>query len=335
MSQVLTGAAVLDAAKEVCGADGEIYLVVSYWGAEASKLFHEIAGDRLHVVLDVNAGGTDPSDLAYFMKNMGDRIKVHTDLHTKLYASATDALIGSANATRPGLQISTSARVEAVMRVTGEDATDVHQFAKAIYDNAATATKDHLRICKERYQRVPLGQSEFGDVKPMDLLSALEQHPEFYSHLPLLVTNHPIDTKKRDKAWKKQNLEDDGDKAREFDYKRWDCFGWAIDDKLDNELCLALHVGQRDAVYAALLRPLAYPEQKITFARRAKWSEVPGLSYQSHTGRQLTGSDESLAVIRTAINKLVRKDEKTDGDHLLVSDLIKAISKAKSKASKQ
>ena len=334
MSKILTGAEILTVAKEICEVPGEVYLAVSYWGADAASIFHEIAGDRLHVVLDVNAGGTDPKELKYLMKHMGERVRVHRDLHTKLFASASDGLIGSANATRPGLQLRASARVEAAVRVQGDEAAALYEFAKSVYNDAAPATKEHLSICKKRYQRVPLGRSEYGEIERLDLLTALYKQPALYRELPLLVTNEPLSKKARDDAWQAQQPDRDGDQLREYDGKRWDSFGWPLDPKLDGQLCLAFHVGEGKAVWAGLVRPLAQPNQEITFARRVTWSEIPGLSYNSHTIKRLKG-DERLKSLRRAIDKLVSKTEETGEDTLLVSDLLDALSKADKKLARK
>lgn len=317
MFEIATGTETLNLVKEICKQDGEIYIAVSYWSGGAAKILHEIAGDRMRVILDVNAGGTSPNELRFLMDNLGNKLRVHPNLHTKIYASRNFALIGSANATRPGLQITENNRVEASMFLRGESARSAYKFARALYrkDESVVATDEHLNICRERFGKKPISQSEQGDIQNLDLLNAIQKQPELYGHLPLILTNGKVDRGDRGEAWQEHQAQIDPGNNAVFDPQLWDDFAWELSTNYDDKICLALHA-RRKSVSAGLVRPPPVRARGWTFARRVNWAEVPGLNYLGHKAKTLPAGQQ-----RDRLRKVINRLAET-GQELTVWDLV-------------
>lgn len=321
MNNPLTGRDILKAVEEVCASKEDAYLAVAYWSGGIAKHIQAFSRAKIHVVLDISAGGTSPEDLQFLMEWLEERVRVHPDLHSKVFASPQIAVLGSANATRPGLQIIETARVEAAVKVTGDAAIEIYEFARKLYDTSEPATKEHLRICKERFGRATLSQTEFGKVESLDLITALIRQPDLYGHLPLIVTAQDVDDDLRNAAWEEQQMKLAPGVESAFDLSQWDSFNWNLSAHYDDKICLALHVGKNQAVYAGLVRPVPFKGHDWTFARRVNWSEIPGLQYKGQMAKRLPKGN-NRDDLRRAMFALIDQDDEA----LWVSDLVFALS---------
>lgn len=318
MTTLVTGVELLREIEKMCSRDEDIYFAVSYWSGGAAERIKGFAKGQLHVVLDIHSGGTSPRDLKVLMEWLGDRVKVHPDLHAKIYASDTHALLGSANATSPGLQIRETGRVEAVLKIESQDAREIFDFAKRQYNAGRPATDEDVRTCERLFGRVTISQSESVPVEALGLVDALYLQPDLYAHLPLIVTVKEVDDELVDAEWQAEgeNLAGAG-WAPEFSIRSWDNFSFPLDEEYIEKVCLALHIGPRETVYAGLIWPFRSQRSEWTFARRVQWSEVPGLSYPGRAaqslGRGLDGDtvrEDRLARIKEAIWELEARDER-------------------------
>jgi hypothetical protein len=82
-----------------------IKCAVAFWGAGASKIFKPSKSTKMQVVCNLASGGTNPKEIIQIQKCYGHRmsIKMHNNLHAKIYWTDIGAVIGSSNASSNGL----------------------------------------------------------------------------------------------------------------------------------------------------------------------------------------------------------------------------------------
>lgn len=305
MTSVLSGKDIFEKALEICAQDDDIYLAVSYWsGGAVDALQIKENHDRIKVVLDVNNGGTSPEELKTLIDILRKNVHVHPDLHAKIYASKTISLVGSANASRPGLHLGGKGHAEGAAFLNGDDARSALKLAMELFYVAEPATKKDIEICRSRFGRIPLGRAEYGTTTEMPLIRSLIEQPDLFGPVPFILTNEEANSKERDKAWKRlAPAIAPNESAKRFDSKAWDGFLWSLDRRYRDRKCLALHVDKEGELHASLVRPTRHRDKEWTFARLLPWSEIEGLTFKRTGARRIKNSDGRKKLIR-AVNKL-------------------------------
>lgn len=188
---IITGKTSAEKVKDIVSTDSKIVAAVAYWNGPAAEWFAasvpKHARHKVRIALDVKGGGTSADALETLMKTFPDGVRVHRDLHTKIYATKKMALLGSQNASSYGLQFEKKHydRVEAGVLLEGDDATDAYVFAKTVYKNSDPATEEHVAICKARFGRRPAAAAMSGK---MDILTALFEQPEIFGDMPVILS---------------------------------------------------------------------------------------------------------------------------------------------------
>lgn len=321
---LLTGVEILHEIEAMCSRDEDIYFAVSYWSGGVAERIKGFTTGKLHVVLDIQSGGTSPHDLKVLMEWLGDRVKIHPDLHAKVYASEKLALLGSANATSPGLQMRETGRVEAVLKIESPDAREIFEFAKRQYRAGRSATAEDVEVCKSLFGRVPASQTEAGPVRRLGLVDALYEQPDLYRRIPLIVTDEEVEDKERNEAWEGSEADLlEFEWTQRFDPDLWDNFRFDMDQRYQQRTSLALHVGERGEVFAGLVRPIMGKPRGWTFARRVDWSEVLGLNYTGCAAKRLVAGQNEVRQNRlNRIRDAIRRLATPDPQYREVDDLI-------------
>lgn len=106
---------------------GKLDLAVAFWGEGAvAELALERKDLDIRVMLDLNAGGTNPKEVELLQRTIGEeRVKCLNRLHAKAYVASEHMLIGSANASANGLG------------AEGHEATHWHELGLLTDDVAA------------------------------------------------------------------------------------------------------------------------------------------------------------------------------------------------------
>ncbi|MGR3249383.1 MAG: hypothetical protein ACU0DJ_08385 [Paracoccus sp. (in: a-proteobacteria)] len=188
---IITGKTSAEEVKGIVQTDSKIVAAVAYWNGPAAKWFAdsvpEHARHKVRIALDVKGGGTSADALKTLMKTFPDGVRVHRDLHTKIYATKKKALLGSQNASSYGLQFEEKHydRVEAGVLLEGNEATVAYNFAKRVYEDSDPATEEHVAICKARFGRHPAAAAMSGK---MDILTALFEQPEIFGDMPVILS---------------------------------------------------------------------------------------------------------------------------------------------------
>lgn len=192
--QILTGTDIGVCAQKIVQRGKKIYLAVAYWSGGAAKFLRVVERDNVHVVLDVKSGGTCPDELRALREHLGQRLRVLDGLHAKIYASESQALVGSANASRRGLHFKGQGNGESGVYFEGKDlAKTSYDLAKSMFDQGADVVDDHVRICEERFGTGVVSEQEFGKPEKLSLYQTLLQQPHVLRNMPVLVTTETVD----------------------------------------------------------------------------------------------------------------------------------------------
>lgn len=307
MVQVISNSEIFTAAKKICQSPDEVYLAVSYWSGGASEALQIHKHSNVRVVLDVEAGGTSARELKKLMNFLGDRLRIHKDLHAKIYASKNLALVGSANASRPGLhigrdgQLSNQGHAEAAALLSGSDAEKAFALAIEFFEEGEPANKRHISICEERFGERSIGQSEVAKHNNLSFAQLLIEQSELFDDMPFIITTEEACEHERNEEWKIQAPTiAPSEVGNEFDPKRWDNFQPKLDKRYIGKDCIALHVGQRRGLYVGYMRPSHTPEHRDwTFAERKSWDNIDAIKYRGLGGKVIDARDEREALLQT------------------------------------
>lgn len=304
MTSILTGRNIFKRAKEICGSKSGAILAVSYWSGGATKAL-QISRNaaNVRVVLDVKHGGTSPDELKELMGLLGENVRVHPDIHSKIYASEDAALIGSANASQPGLHLKGCGHAEAAVFLSQHDAKDAMAIAQKMFKNGKPATYEDVEICYDRFFKTSLARAEAGYVEPMSLFKSLLEQPDIFRHMPFILTNEEVSQEQRDAAYRASIKHESQEEAVEFNAKYLDDFAWCLDKKYRSRNCIALHVRGARA-WVGLVHPPAYQDEAWTFAQRLPWSEIDGLIYRGVGAREIPSREEGRENLVKAVNEL-------------------------------
>lgn len=320
MVEVLTGEDILAACKSVLAADGEVVLAVSYWGDGATKALCESACcENVWIVLNVEHGGTNPTELRRLMELFPDRVRVSATLHAKIYASPTLAVVGSANASSNGLNFGRNGHTEAAVKLEGADAEKALKLAAEFYGQAKRATVEHLAICKARFGQRSVANTlgEESDERAGSItdpaLKTFLRRQDVLGHLPALLTAGDCDPKIRDRDWELHSRNSEEVAAEEqFDGKKWDYVHAHLDQRYWDKLTVNIHQwtgnGQweRNRLSLHLVRPMEIGGGEGTFLKRLPWSEFPDLgAHWDGLARYLKPSE----VLVAAHDELCDEDE--------------------------
>lgn len=290
MTKLIKGPETLQAIQNVFETKGDIYAAVAYWNGGAGEHLIKMAGEKFHIVLDVNAGGTSERELLYLIENLGKNVRVHPNLHTKIYASQNKAVVGSSNASQPGLHLKPTSRIEASILVTDEAATSAFEYAKQLFDAAEVASDKHVEICRKKFMRKRLAEVEAVEGK-VNFLTALWERRDLLDEIPLIIT---YEEAKRAPVTKEFNsvrgdLADEGEDSNSLNQKQWTDFNWKLDKEYDGVLCITVHRKPRGGFWVALVRPVLTSSGKRTFAKLQAWGEISFLDYSGQRFQKIDG----------------------------------------------
>lgn len=287
MSNFLKDRQIFSKIKDVCKTSGGLkYLAVSYWGEGATDALDLDSRNQIRVVLDIEAGGTNPRELKVLRDRLGkENVKVLNNLHTKIYASKESAVVGSANASRNGLSFSGNGNIEAAVYVVGKEAKKAYEFAKDQFFSGEETTDDHIDICRRRFRRRTTAFAEEGELQKIPLSDAILRKPEILGNLPLLCSYETIPDKVLSIEWKKQSpnispseSEKDYESVKSF----WDGYNWRVDKNYVDRVCLGIHRGPRGSLNASVFR-VSEPSEDFTFVRYLPWTCISNLKHRSAT----------------------------------------------------
>ena len=84
---------------------GRVDLAVAFWGEGADQELGLVAGRKVRILLDLEAGASNPDVVERLRDTRGITVKQYKRLHAKLYLGAEELVIGSANASANGLGV--------------------------------------------------------------------------------------------------------------------------------------------------------------------------------------------------------------------------------------
>lgn len=320
MAKILTGPEVLQAVQRICSSGNICYLAVSNWSGKAAKDINVFFNSDAHVVLDVTQGGTSPKTLKELRHALKGRVRVLQGLHTKVVASKTEALVGSADITPASLQ-EPFVRTEACVLLTGSEAIQAFSFAKQLYEKSRQVTDKDIQTANAAFGRRTVAQSQIGKAKAKTFRNFLIEHGDCAAHYPMILTTGELDDKIVARAWRQQRAQlAPGLNDKEFDSNEWDCFDWTLIRAYDDRMCVAVHAEMGRRIRILLVRPFIISGSKMTFARVVDWKNMPEFNLRGKTVKFIDPVLDNIEIY-----KKIRELDRRRRSVLHVSDLIQAL----------
>lgn len=303
VTKFIKGSETLQAIQDVFETKGDIYVAVAYWSGGAGRRLRRMAGGEFHIVLDVNAGGTSARELLYLIKKFGEKVRVHPNLHTKIYASQKMAVVGSSNASQPGLHLKPTSRVEASILVTGEAAASAFEYAKQLFDAAEVASNKHVEICRKKFMGKRLAEAEAIEGK-VNFLTAVWERRDLLDEIPLIITYEETERAQVTEEFNqiRVDLADEGEDSNSLNQNQWTDFDWKLDKEYDGKLCITVHRKPQGGFWVALVRPVLTSSGKRTFAKFLPWGEISFLDYSGQRFQKIDG--EKLEDFKSAFDEV-------------------------------
>lgn len=161
---------------------------VAYWGKGSAKLIglSELAEVRL--LCDLRSGLCNPDEMLKLLgRKETVKIKTRDELHAKVYlAPKTAAVVGSANASRRGLE--TSTELEAAVLVNdGESLSAIGEWFDALWNDEESDDVDETMVENVR----PLWRLRKWLLKRPSLLFAIDRNPELFDRVHFAIFLEP------------------------------------------------------------------------------------------------------------------------------------------------
>lgn len=306
MVEILNGAAIRFRAIQVCKNTGDIYLAVAYWGQGALEaLFPDPVKGRVHIVLNVAHGGTNPRTLEELMLRFSGRVRVHDALHAKIYASGCGAVVGSANASEKGLFLNDDGHAEAAVWVEGKAAEGALAQAMTFYNEGVGAMREHVEQCRMAFGTRTIAAIERLPAKSDETaFETFLRCRDWFGPRPFILTDEKISPKVVAEDYRKQQ-EKNTELDRTYSAKEWCRFDWRLPKAYRGTRCVHLGCDPKGNISMALVMPTHAKNGKLHFARRLKWSEITGLGRHWHGKARKFGTCVALSGV---VQKLMVAD---------------------------
>lgn len=193
MTRILSSSEILPEVKKMTSQGHDLTFAVAYWGKGATEELGLLNSERkTRITLNVEHGGTNPSELETLIRNPSIDVRIHSQLHAKIYASNDKAILGSANASRNGLHWDETGHVEAAALVEGAAAKAAKKLALKIFEDSRPATDKDIDLCRERFRRVPMAQQlsalEYSERSKSKTLKTLLDNDHLLGEMPFIIS---------------------------------------------------------------------------------------------------------------------------------------------------
>lgn len=172
--------------------DGDLDLAVAFWGHDASA-FLGLAKTRrrVRIVLEISQGATNIKEVRKLLKMPQVEVKSYERLHAKAYISASEVIIGSANASAGGLGIVGFENKHWKELGIQTRSKEVVQRAKSWFEELWLAAEkispsELDRI--EKLQKVRAKLTPPMDWKAKDIFDSFKHHPEEWKDHNIWIT---------------------------------------------------------------------------------------------------------------------------------------------------
>lgn len=266
MTRIVTGQDILENAREICRTDDELVLAVSYWGKDAADYLGLRKSDKTRIVLNVAHGGTNPAELQVLADLFPERVRVHSELHAKIYASRALGLIGSANASSNGLQ---GGHKEAGVVLVGEAAAQAFAQAETFYEDGKPLSDEHIEMCKHRFGAATLGERMRPAQTAKNELDTICQLDDLFGNVPLILTDDTVADEEIQEEFTKQQNEDVRELQGDYNEGVWDYCNWRLSPQYLGKKCLSIHRSSENAEFQLrIIEPVKQltPNAEGTFA---------------------------------------------------------------------
>lgn len=163
-------------------------VAVPFWGKGAVETLGLQAGSGVRVICNLNHPGCNP-DVIEQLQRLKIKVRTHSRLHAKIYATPNVAIVGSSNASSNGLTEegdSALGWIEAnVLSSEIDFVTDVLHLFETIWNSDETRPVRPADIRKAREQRAKLPPIFFQIRDIKSLFDGVRNHPEAFASVYL------------------------------------------------------------------------------------------------------------------------------------------------------
>lgn len=222
MIRFLTEKQVPDVVEELLTNNNEACFAVAFWGKGAKKALGIKAGMKGHlkIICNLKSGACNPDEVRALM--MCAEVRMHPQLHAKIYWTPSAVVVGSSNASTNGLVVEDSGLkgwLEGnLLTDDGDVLRNIKAHLEAMWKEAKEISPDDLAIAQAQWDERTKLRPPLQPVSRRSLLAAYREVPSDprWKKVKLVVYRHGLDTQsqqtlkafKEDTQNKKANKKD-------------------------------------------------------------------------------------------------------------------------------
>lgn len=200
---------------------GRLDIAVAFWGQGAMDDL-QLAGKNVRLVLELDSGGTNPSEVRMLINAFPNRVRVFPRLHAKAYITSTSVLIGSANASATGLGVEgaeSTKWTELGLLVDNPDTVKSSQrWFNDLWEKGQVITEPMLVRAERQWVRTRSNRA-YGIEADVDLLTAASLDPRSFEGRLIFVVVTVSELSAKGRKAVKQRSADIGQEA--YGWESW------------------------------------------------------------------------------------------------------------------
>lgn len=204
--------------------DGDLDLAVAFWGHDASAFLGlKKTRRRVRIVLEISQGATNIKEVRKLLKMPQVEVKSYERLHAKAYISASEVIIGSANASAGGLGIVGFENKHWKELGIQTRSTEVIQRAKSWFEDLWLSAEqinsselDRIELLQKARAKLTLPM----DGKAKDIFDSFKHHPEEWKDHNIWITVVTSGLSEEQKAMLKERQNEQSEGAV-YAYAEW------------------------------------------------------------------------------------------------------------------
>jgi hypothetical protein len=151
----LTDDKILEKISELFQKSGEIKCAVAFWGKGAPErlgLFDK--NKEVKIICNLITGGSNPKVIEQLYKHYRDNIRTIDTIHSKVYWTKNGAIVGSANASNNGLNLTLDRWIDAAIFIDNRDILNkISDWFDGLWDQAQIIDDKYIKAAKINWDK--------------------------------------------------------------------------------------------------------------------------------------------------------------------------------------
>lgn len=200
---------------------GSFDIAVAFWGQGAMNEL-QLAGREVRILLELDSGGSNPSEVRKLIKAFPQRVKALPRLHAKTYITQAAVLVGSANASANGLGAEgTESTKWTELGLLVDDPLTVkssQRWFNDLWKNGHAISEQMLIRAEQKWDRARSNRA-YAIEPDVDLLTAANHDPDSFEGRPIFVVVTVSELSSQGRKAVKQRSADIGREA--YGWESW------------------------------------------------------------------------------------------------------------------